>query len=327
LHERECTAVGARLVEGSWPMEWVARGQDTVTIFLGVMIEATPFLLLGVLVSQALVLVVQGERLVSRLPRSRLASLSALAGLGALFPVCECGNVPVARRLLSQGVPAAAALVFLLSAPALNPVVALSTYAAFRDQPSIVVLRLTGTFVVAVGVGLLMSFHPRPAELVSRRGSSAWPAHVATPHHAATPTAGGATSTVRRFAQGAFVEFVEMGAVLIVGAALAALTQALVPRATLLAVGQGPVASVVVMMALAAILSVCSTVDAFVALAYAGTFTDGSLVAFLVFGPMIDIKSLLLMLTVFSVRTVVFVTALVTEAVLLIGLGLNYWIG
>ena len=81
------------------------------------------------------------------------------------------------------------------------------------------------------------------------------------------------------------------------------------------------------MMVLAVILSVCSTVDAFVALAYAGTFTDGSLIAFLVFGPMIDIKSLVLMLTVFSGRTVVLVALLVTEAVLLIGVVVNYWAG
>jgi hypothetical protein len=291
-----------------------------VTIFLGVMIEATPFLLLGVLVSQALALV-PGKGLIARLPQRRFALLSALAGLGAVFPVCECGNVPVTRRLLSQGVPAAAALVFLLSAPALNPVVALSTYAAFHDQPSIVVLRLGLTFVVAVGVGLLVSFHPSPATLVRWSGSPTAPAH------AATPPVGGAPSAVRRFARGAFAEFVEMGAVLIVGAVLAALTQTLVSRATLLGVGQGPLVSVVVMMALAAILSVCSTVDAFVALAYAGTFTDGSLIAFLVFGPMIDIKTLLLMLTVFTARTVAFVALLVTETVLLVGLGLNYWIG
>jgi hypothetical protein len=118
-----------------------------------------------------------------------------------------------------------------------------------------------------------------------------------------------------------------MGAVLVVGAALAAVTQVLVPRATLLGIGQGPVLSVAVMMALALILSVCSTVDAFVALAYAGTFTDGSLIAFLVFGPMIDIKSILLMLTVFSARTVALVTVLVSEAVLLVGIALNYWTG
>jgi uncharacterized protein len=301
-------------------VEWVARAQDTVTIFLGVMIEAVPFLLLGVLVSQVLALVVHGERLVSWLPRGRLASLSALAGLGALFPVCECGNVPVARRFLRQGVPVAATLVFLLSAPALNPVVALSTYAAFSDQPSVVVLRLALTFVVSVGVGLLVSIHPRPAELVRLRAAPA------ARHHDAPP-AGRAPAAALRFAQGAFAEFVEMGAVLVVGAALAALTQTLVPRATLLSLGQGPFVSVVVMMVLAAILSICSTVDAFVALAYAGTFTDGSLLAFLVFGPMIDIKSVLLMLTIFSAKMVILVAALVAEAVLLIGLALNCWIG
>jgi uncharacterized membrane protein YraQ (UPF0718 family) len=116
-----------------------------------------------------------------------------------------------------------------------------------------------------------------------------------------------------------------MGAVLVSGAALAALVQMAAPRAALTSIGQGPALSVIAMMALAAVLSVCSTVDAFVALAYAGTFTDGSLVAFLVFGPMIDIKSLLLMLTVFSAKTVALVAVLVGEAVFLLGLGLNYW--
>jgi hypothetical protein len=121
-------------------------------------------------------------------------------------------------------------------------------------------------------------------------------------------------------------EFAEMGAVLVVGAGLAALTQMFVPRGLLLQVGQGPVLSVVAMMGLAALLSVCSTVDAFVALAYAGTFTDGSLVAFLVFGPMIDIKAVLLMLTAFNWKAVALVTVVVAEAVFLIGLGLNYWV-
>jgi len=117
-----------------------------------------------------------------------------------------------------------------------------------------------------------------------------------------------------------------MNRTMVVGAALAALTQVLMPRGVLLGIGQGPVLSVVAMMGLAAVLSVCSTVDAFVALAYAGTFTDGALVAFLVFGPMIDIKSVLLMLTVFSARTVALVTVFVSEAVFLLGLGLNYWV-
>jgi uncharacterized membrane protein YraQ (UPF0718 family) len=298
------------------------RLQDAVTIFLGVLIEATPFLLLGVLVSQLLARVMRGDRALAWLPKGRLASLASLAGVGALFPVCECGNIPVARRLITRGVPVAAAMVFLLSAPALNPVVALSTWAAFRDSPSIVLYRLGLTFVVAVGVGLLLSLHPRPAELLSRRRAEGLSAADDEAEGAGQGHGG-----LRGFAAGALEEFVEMGAVLVVGAALAALVQTLVPRAALLEIGQGPVASVAVMMTLAVVLSVCSTVDAFVALAYAGTFTDGSLVSFLVFGPMVDIKAVLLMLTIFSARTVALVAVVVAEAVFLIGVALNYWGG
>jgi uncharacterized membrane protein YraQ (UPF0718 family) len=293
----------------------LARAQDGVTIFLGIMIEATPFLLLGVLVSQALAVALRGDRWLARLPRGRLSSLTTLAGAGILFPVCECGNVPVARRLAARGVPVAAVMVFLLSAPALNPVVALSTYAAFRDQPSIVVYRLGLTFAVALGVGLLLSLHPRPAELLR-------PRLAAGPRDDPAP---GERARLPRFARGTLTEFVEMGAVLVAGAAIAALVQLLVPRPVLLEIGQGPVLSVVAMMGLAAVLSVCSTVDAFVALAYAGTFTDGALVAFLVFGPMIDIKSLLLMLTVFRATAVGLVAVVIAEAVLLLGLAVNLW--
>jgi hypothetical protein len=293
-------------------MDWLGRAQDAVTIFLGILIEAIPFLLLGVVVSQVLAVVIRADARLTWLPRGRLTSLVSLTGLGMLFPVCECGNVPVARRLVTRGVPVAGAMVFLLAAPALNPVVALSTYAAFRDDWSLIAARLGFTFIIAIGVGLLLSFHPRPVELL-RSGVQAAPIIESNPG-----------SGLRRFAAGVAAEFCEMGAVLVVGSAVAALTQTLVPRSVLLGLGQGPVVSVIVMMAFAVVLSVCSTVDAFVALAYAGTFSDGSLAAFLVYGPMIDIKSVLLMLTVFSPRAVVLVTVLVTEAAFLVGVVINY---
>jgi uncharacterized protein len=280
-------------------------------------IEAAPFLLLGVLVSQVLATAVGDARLLAWVPRGRLAGLGAGAGFGMLFPVCECGNVPVTRRLVARGVPVAVALVFFLAAPAFNPVVALSTLAAFRDQPAIVVFRLLFSFAIPVGVGLLVSLHPRPADLLQSRAAPAPSDSNAIPVSR--------VGRVQAFSAAVIQEFAEMGVLLVLGAGVAALTQALVPRSTLLALGQGPVLSVLAMMALAVVLSVCSTVDAFVALAYAGTVTDGALVAFLVFGPMIDIKSLLLMLTVFRARAVLLVSTLVTEAVFLVGLLLNYW--
>ena len=114
---------------------------NAFTLFLSLLVEAMPFLLLGVLFSGLLLLWVDERQLVARLPKNPL--LGALIGslVGFLFPVCECGNVPVARRLLMQGVPAPVAIGFLLAAPTINPIVIWATWTAFRDQPELV-LRL-----------------------------------------------------------------------------------------------------------------------------------------------------------------------------------------
>ncbi|MBZ0274955.1 MAG: permease, partial [Anaerolineae bacterium] len=118
-------------------------------------------------------------------------------------------------------------------------------------------------------------------------------------------------------------EFFDMGRYLIIGSLLAATMQTLVSQETLLALGRGPVVSVLVLQALAFVLSVCSTVDAFLALAFAGTFTTGSVLAFLTFGPMVDIKSTLMFLGVFQRRTVVYLIVLPLLMTMLIGIWLN----
>ena len=122
-------------------------------------------------------------------------------------------------------------------------------------------------------------------------------------------------------------DFLDMGRYLIVGALLAAAMQTLVPQSTLLAVGQGPVISVFVMMVVAFVLSVCSTVDAFIALAFSSAFTTGSLLGFLVFGPMVDIKSSLLFLGVFRRRTVLYLILLPLALVAVIGVFWNVQVG
>ena len=122
-------------------------------------------------------------------------------------------------------------------------------------------------------------------------------------------------------------DFLDMGRFLIAGALLAAVMQTVVPQSTLLAIGQGPIISVFVMMALAFILSVCSTVDSFIALAFSGAFTTGSLFGFLVFGPMVDIKSSLLFLGVFRRRTVLYLILLPLALVAVIGVFWNVQVG
>jgi hypothetical protein len=116
-----------------------------------------------------------------------------------------------------------------------------------------------------------------------------------------------------------------MGRYLIIGALLAAVMQIFIPQSALLAVGKGPVLSVLVMLTLAILLSICSTVDAFVALSFTGTFSFGAILSFLVFGPMVDIKSVLMYAQVFRRRTVVYLVILPFMFSLLFGVFVNYF--
>src|SRR6476469_5507899 len=127
------------------------------TLFLSLLVEAIPFLLLGVLFSGLLQFFVEERRLLALLPKNPL--LGALVGscIGFLFPVCECGNVPVARRLLLQGAPIPVAIGFLLAAPTINPIVFWATWTAFRDQPEIVLYRIGFSLLIATIIGWVFS--------------------------------------------------------------------------------------------------------------------------------------------------------------------------
>ncbi len=137
---------------------------NAFTLFLSLLVEAIPFLLLGVLFSGLLLGFVDERKLVSRIPPNPLLAALMGSSIGFLFPVCECGNVPVARRLLMQGVPAPAAIGFLLAAPTINPVVIWATWTAFRDQPEIVVLRVVFSLVTATIIGWVFQ---RPKRLAA----------------------------------------------------------------------------------------------------------------------------------------------------------------
>ncbi len=293
---------------------WVAaRGQIVATVFLGVFIEALPFLLLGTLASGAIQVFVAPEALRRFSPRSPVVAALAGALLGLCFlPVCECGTVPATRRLLAKGAPLPLGLAFLLAAPTVNPVVIVSTAIAFRGQPGIVVGRIALTVLVATIVGVVVGQAARPGAVL--------PPPMGGDDDRHDRATGNRLSRLLRHTGD---EFFEMARYLTTGAAIAATFQAFVPQAALLALGQGPVVSVLVLMALAVVLSICSTVDAFVALAFAGSFLPGALLAFLVFGPMIDLKSVLLFDTTFDRRTVTAVVALTTALVIALTVTIN----
>ena len=334
---------------------------NAFTLFLSLLVEAMPFLLLGVLMSGLLLLFVDERKLVAMMPRNPF--LGALAGslVGFLFPVCECGNVPVARRLLLQGVPTPVAIGFLLAAPTINPVVIWSTWVAFRGQPEIVVLRIVFSLTIATLMGLVFSaqedlrplLQPALARAMprSRRPSRASedsaseqpallqsgtfllgqpgaPVSLEAAAMQATlaadrPVAQSMPDRWQLLVDNTVQELRELGGVLVFGSAIAALIQVAVPREIILSLGQGPVTSIVAMMLLAAVISICSTVDSFFALSFAASFTSGSLLAFLVFGPMIDLKAIGLLLSIFKPRAIVYLILLTAQLTFVFTLFIN----
>jgi len=304
---------------------------------------------------------VDERKLIAYLPKH--AFWGALAGsmVGFLFPVCECGNVPVARRLLMQGAPSPVAIGFLLAAPTVNPIVLWSTWTAFRDQPEIVVLRLFLSLTIATIVGWVFSAQtdlrpllqpsvaramPRLADnqsnqpdqslspllqsgtfLLGQAGTTPVRLDTMVPSLSSSNPAMPFPPRLGLFVENTIQEVRELGGVLVLGSAIAAFIQISAPRELVLGLGQGPVTSILAMMLLAALVSICSTVDSFFALSFAATFTSGSLLAFLVFGPMIDLKGIGLMLSIFKTRAVVYLFALAAQLTFLATLFINLKVG
>ncbi|MCB9100430.1 MAG: permease [Anaerolineales bacterium] len=297
-----------------------SRAQTFVTIFLSIFIEAVPFLLAGSIVSGLLEVYVSNHTLYRFVPRHPAAAALVGGGLGLIFPVCECGVVPVTRRLYLKGLPISMGIAFMLAAPVINPIVLASTYAAFGWGP-ILYGRVILSFLIASMIGFLFHFAD-PADILRPDQLASSDHHHHHDHSHDHADAKG----VNRFWKALSIggdDFFDMGRYLIAGSMLAAAMQTLIPQPFLLALGAGSATSIFTMMMLAFVLSVCSTVDSFLALAFVNSFPPAAILAFLVFGPMVDIKSSLMFLGVFKRRVVLYLILLPLMATLMITVYLN----
>lgn len=271
------------------------------TIFISILLEAFPFLLLGVLVSSLLQAAVSEQTLQKWIPKHPVAGLFAAATLGVVFPVCECGMIPVVRRLIQKGMPLSMGVAYLLAAPIVNPVVFFSTHTAFRGDAGILYSRMGLAYLVALAAGGFVHLFVQGNPLRNRMD------HFAGPSPESRPAFSWSSWTEHMLG-----EFFSMGKYLLFGVLAAAALQSFVPRAALLELGGHSVWSYPFLMGLAYVLSLCSTADAFVAASFTGAFPKGALVAFLVFGPMLDLKSTLMLFSAFRPRFVAVLILLVT---------------
>ncbi len=292
---------------------------DFAKAFLSVLFEGAPFLLLGALISGFVDVFVSSERITKLLP-SRAAPSIFLAGLlGLVFPICECGSVIIVRRFIRKGLPLGVATCYMLAAPIVSPIVALSTFKAYTGNNALLMLTLRLGFGYAIAVLVAMIVHQLPRRLVAadagvegtarrRTGLSvaAEPGADAAPADFAQIVAG--ASPLRKVMlaiQSATADFLDVTVFFVIGTAITSVFAVGVNREAIAPLAQSPFLSVVALMGLAALLALCSTTDAFVAATQLTAFSPAAQLAFLLFGPVFDLKLFWLYGLIFKRRFVI----------------------
>lgn len=306
--------LGGRVTTGDQTADTLPDAtQDILTLAFSVLIESLPFIILGITLSILVQIWLPDRFLFRILPRNAFGRRAVISMLGMFLPVCECGNVPLARGLVSKGYTVSDSMTFLLAAPILNPVTIITTHQAFGFDDGILVARLIGGFVIANLLGWLFSLHPQPMSLLTPAFENSC---AVGPHQ---EQAGKVQRSVDLFVRESSV----LMPALIIGSLVAGVIQVVVSRDTLVQLGSDPLWSVVAMMILAFVISICANVDAFFILPFATTFLPGSIAAFLILGPIIDIKMLALLRTTYRTGTLAQITVVVVLMTAAVGTVVN----
>lgn len=264
-------------------------------IFISIIIEALPFVLLGTILSGIIEVFITPDIVNKFLPKNKFLRVLFGTFVGFVFPSCECGIIPIINRFLEKKVPSYTAVPFLATAPIINPIVLFATYSAFGNSIRFLILRFVGATIVAIALGVMLAFLVDDNILKE----DAKPTHF---HDYSD----------KKWYQKIFLalahaidEFFDTGRYLVFGTLIASAMQIYLPTRVLTTIGHSPITAILVMMLLAFILSLCSEADAFIGASLLSTFGITPVMAFLLIGPMIDIKNLMMMVNSFKTRFIV----------------------
>lgn len=297
------------------------------TIFLSIVIEALPFVLLGCLISGALQVFLTPERVKRWLPDNRFLSILTGSVLGFFFPSCECGIVPIVHQFVKKGVSVHTAFAFMLTAPIINPIVIFSTFIAFGNSWEMVGWRMVGSFVVALIIGIWLAYFQKESVLKTKIQQTIDHNHHHNHHHDHTHGTNKHEEVkigrIKQLSQQtghvlthSIDEFFDTGRYLIVGGLIAASMQTYLPTRVMLTLGSTKLLAIIIMLLLAFTMSLCSEADAFIGSSLLSLFGTAPVVAFLVFGPMVDIKNLLMMKRYFNGRFILMLIGLIAVSVI-----------
>ncbi len=294
--------------------------QTLAITFVSITLEAIPFIMLGTLIGGFVEVFISRERVAALLPRSRTLAIIVAGLLGCVIPVCECAVIAVTRRLVRKGVPFSVAVAYLLAGPIVNPLVAGSTLVAYNGDWLVVLARLLCGFAIAVLVAIIVDelFPGHRALLSETIDDQADHNHCG---HAGCCSSAGPTADLplhRRILSAlehAANDFLLVSQFLIIGAFFAAVSQALISRQTFVDLANTPAVTILLMMTLAIVLNLCSEADAFVAASFRTTMPFSAQLAFMVLGPMLDLKLVAMYLSFVRRRALLVLIVLICCAV------------
>lgn len=272
------------------------------TIFISIILEAIPFILLGSFVSSLIQVFVSEDFIERILPKNKFLGILGASIIGLILPICECSIIPIVKKLVKKGVPLGIAITFMLSVPIVNTTVLISTYYAFYNKPIVVVLRTVLGLATAIIVGSIITFAndkealKKDKENIINRCSCGCEYNI-----------GGYLnlSKTKIILNHTTNELLNTTTYLIIGSFISSLFQCVISKNSIISLGQSTTLSIIVMMILAFVLSICSEADAFVVRTFISQFTLGSILGFLVFGPMIDIKNSIMLFFTFKTKFVI----------------------
>lgn len=285
------TALSAfSLLDFSISSQYMTTLNKFYTVFISILIEGIPFILIGSFVSALIQIYVSKEFIIKVFPHNIFLSCIIAAFAGIVFPICDCGTIPVVKGFIRKKVPTAACITFLLSAPIVNPIAIISTMYAFQDMKSVVIYRILSGIIIAILIGLIMHFFTRdnPNILKTNTDPLSCECSICSDSYEYSKAS---IDTLRNIFFHTSDEFFNIGKFMIMGAFISSIFQTIVSFDRNLYFPNDNRTSLLIMILLAFLLSVCSTSDAFIAKGFLKLFSLNSVMGFLVVGPMLDIKN------------------------------------
>ena len=282
--------------------------QSVSTVFLGILIEAIPFVLFGAIISSVIQLFVPSEWILKKLSGKKYSSFLVAVLAGFFMPICDCGTVPIVSGLLKKEVSLPQTMTFWLASSAVNPIVLLSIYYAFPGQAYLVVLRSVTGILIALFTGLILKGSKLETKMVIR----SIPSSQRIGSEILKLNYEGTLGKLEAVVKGARYEFFRVMKYLIIGALITSFLQTIVPQAGSSMLNSSVMLQLVIMIVAAAFMSTCSTSNAFIGRSFLRSFKVMPVMLYIVLGPMIDIKNMLMLTEIMKKRYLMLIAAIVS---------------